>query len=413
MNQNDDIVIKLKKVTKTYKLYPNPKARLFESLHPFGKKYHKPFHALKGINLEVKRGEVLGIVGRNGSGKSTLLKIISGVLAPTSGTVEVKGKVSALLELGSGFNPEFTGMENIYFMGALQGFGPDEMKKKVDDIIDFAEIGEHIDQPVRTYSSGMKARLAFAVSTAIEPEILILDEVLSVGDALFKHRAFLRMDDLIKKNNSAVLFVSHSNQSIIQICSQAIFLNKGEVFERGLPKIVIKEYEKYLYQISIGEDQEKSQWDKQIIEKPKKEIEKYSILEKFICDAHGTKLSQLRFKKEYKILFKIIFNKQYRNIYFGMMIRSIQGKNISGINYPNLVNALNIEKNTEYTIVWKFKNLLIPNKYFIRIDARLIEDEKVVFIEEDFLEFEVPEYRNKQESYPAGFVNLFVDVIHE
>ncbi|HNI27767.1 MAG TPA: ABC transporter ATP-binding protein, partial [Leptospiraceae bacterium] len=177
-----DSVIRVQNLEKIYKLYQSPKYRLIEALHPFGKKFHKDFYALKGVSLSVKKGETLGIIGKNGSGKSTLLKILSGVLTPTSGSVSVQGKVSTLLELGAGFNPELSGMENIFFYGSINGIKRKDMEKFVEPILEFADIGEYIFQPVKSFSSGMFVRLAFAVAVQIEPDILIVDEALAVGD---------------------------------------------------------------------------------------------------------------------------------------------------------------------------------------------------------------------------------------
>lgn len=178
--------IELKNISKVYKLYERPKDRLKESLSPTHKSYHRDHFALAGVNLTVKQGECVGIIGTNGSGKSTLLKIITGVLSPTEGTVEINGKISALLELGAGFNPEYTGLENVYLNGTMMGFTDQEIEAKLDDILTFAEIGDFIHQPVKTYSSGMFARLAFAVAINVEPDILIVDEALSVGDIFFR-----------------------------------------------------------------------------------------------------------------------------------------------------------------------------------------------------------------------------------
>ena len=239
-----DQVIRLADVSKSYKLYNSHKSRLKEALHPFGKKYHRDFFALKNINLEIKRGESVGILGMNGAGKSTLLKAITGVLSPSSGTVDVKGHISALLELGSGFNPEFSGYENVFFYGALMGFTRGQMEEKIDDILEFADIGEFINQPVKTYSSGMKARLAFSVATSIEPDILILDEVLSVGDAFFKAKCTERMHAMINNNNVTVIFVSHDISSVRAICGRCILMEGGKIVEDGATNIVTDLYMK-------------------------------------------------------------------------------------------------------------------------------------------------------------------------
>jgi ABC-type polysaccharide/polyol phosphate transport system ATPase subunit len=224
----NDIAIKVQGLTKIYRLYEDPVDRLKESLHPWRKKYHRDFYALNDINFEIRKGETVGIIGRNGAGKSTLLKILTGVLTPTNGHVQVTGKVMALLELGAGFNPELTGIENIYFNGTLLGLSRSVMDEKLDAILDFADIGEFVHQPVKTYSSGMYVRLAFAVQTAVDPEILIVDEALAVGDVAFTAKCMRRMDQLVKAG-STILFVSHDVFSIRQFCTRALWLEDGQV----------------------------------------------------------------------------------------------------------------------------------------------------------------------------------------
>jgi lipopolysaccharide transport system ATP-binding protein len=232
---NKDIAIKVENLSKVYKLYNAPIDRMKEALHPRKKSYHKEFYALNDVSFEIKRGECVGILGKNGAGKSTILKIITGVLTPTSGQVTVNGKISALLELGAGFNPEYTGMENIYFQGNLMGFDREEMDAKVQKILDFADIGAFIDQPVKNYSSGMFARLAFAVAISVEPDILIVDEALSVGDMFFQAKSMSHMKRLIENDKTTVLFVSHDIASIKAMCSKAVLLENGYVkmFDRA------------------------------------------------------------------------------------------------------------------------------------------------------------------------------------
>ncbi|MFA6550605.1 MAG: ABC transporter ATP-binding protein, partial [Candidatus Gracilibacteria bacterium] len=225
-----DIAIKTENLSKSYKLYKNPIDRLKESLSPFRKKYHHDFFALKNINFEIKKGETIGIVGKNGSGKSTLLKIITKVLTPTEGHVTTKGKISALLELGAGFNPELSGTENIYFNGAIMGYTKEEIDKKLDNIIAFADIGEFIEQPVKTYSSGMFVRLAFAVATNVDPEILIIDEALSVGDMFFQAKCMEKMKKMINKGIT-LMFVSHDTGAIKSVCQKSILLDEGAIID--------------------------------------------------------------------------------------------------------------------------------------------------------------------------------------
>jgi ABC-type polysaccharide/polyol phosphate transport system ATPase subunit len=238
---NNNIAIKVENLTKVYKLYNAPIDRMKEALHPRKKSYHKEFYALNDVSFEIKKGETVGIIGKNGSGKSTLLKIITGVLTPTSGSVTVNGRVSALLELGAGFNPEYTGMENIYFQGNIMGFSREEMDTKIQDIVEFADIGDFIYQPVKNYSSGMFARLAFAVAINVEPDILIVDEALSVGDAKFQNKCMSKIKNM-KDCGLTILFVSHATTQITAICSSAIWLNHGILKAIGLAQDVTSLY---------------------------------------------------------------------------------------------------------------------------------------------------------------------------
>ena len=237
----NNIAIKVDNLTKIYHLYDKPQDRLKEALNPFKKSYHHDFYAINDVSFEIKKGETVGIIGKNGAGKSTLLKMITGVLTPTSGNIEVHGKIASLLELGAGFNPEMTGLENIYLNGTLMGFTHEEMASKVDAILEFADIGEFIHQPVKMYSSGMFARLAFSVAINVEPEILIVDEALSVGDARFQAKCIRRMEDIAQKDVT-ILFVSHDTQSINKFCKEVIWINEGKILERGEPATIIENF---------------------------------------------------------------------------------------------------------------------------------------------------------------------------
>ena len=218
--------IKVSHLTKVYKLYDKPIDRLKESLHPLKKKYHKDFYALSDVDFEIKKGETVGIIGKNGAGKSTLLKIITGVLTPTSGHVHVNGRIASLLELGAGFNPEYTGIENIYLQGTLMGYPHAETEAKMDQILQFADIGDFVHQPVKTYSSGMFARLAFAIAINVEPDILIVDEALAVGDMNFQAKCMTAMDR-IKQKGTTILFVSHDIGSVKSLCVKGIYIKNG------------------------------------------------------------------------------------------------------------------------------------------------------------------------------------------
>ena len=245
MSSNNEYAIQVQDVSKIYKLYDKPIDRLKESLSLTHKNYHKDFFALSDISFNVKKGETVGIIGTNGSGKSTILKIITGVLTPTSGQVRVSGVISALLELGAGFNMDYTGIENIYMNGTMMGFSKKQMDEKLPDILEFADIGNFVYQPVKTYSSGMFVRLAFALSINVEPEILIVDEALSVGDVFFQSKCYRRMEE-IRKNGTTILMVTHDMGSVIKYCDRVVLLNKGHYVAEGAPGKMVDLYKKIL-----------------------------------------------------------------------------------------------------------------------------------------------------------------------
>jgi lipopolysaccharide transport system ATP-binding protein len=259
---SENVVISIQDIKKCFYVYNNPHDRLKQFILPkvrniFGREsvdYYKEFWALKGISFEVKKGETVGLIGKNGSGKSTLLQIICGTLTATSGSIETKGRIAALLELGSGFNPEFTGLENIYLNAAILGLSKEETDRKFDAIAAFADIGEFINQPVKTYSSGMVVRLAFAVQAQVEPDILIVDEALAVGDAKFQAKCFERLRQL-KNNGTSILLVTHSGEQIVTHCDRAILLNEGEKLYQGTPKVAVNKYMDILFGKSQTESQ--------------------------------------------------------------------------------------------------------------------------------------------------------------
>ena len=240
-----EIAVKIENLSKVYKLYHSPSDRLKETFHLFRKTYHEEFYALKDISFDIEKGKTIGIIGQNGAGKSTLLKILTGVLTPSAGRYTVKGTVSSLLELGAGFNPDLTGLENVYFNGAVLGFTQDEMDEKIDKILAFADIGKFIHQKVKMYSSGMFVRLAFSVAVQVDPDLLIVDEALSVGDIRFQQKCYRRMRDF-KNSGKTVLFVTHDQGTVTNFCDYVYWLKDGHVFEQGLPKEVVQKYISYM-----------------------------------------------------------------------------------------------------------------------------------------------------------------------
>ena len=331
----EDITIRINNLYKVYKLYDKPIDRMKESLSFSKKKYGRDHYALKDISFEVRKGETVGIIGRNGSGKSTLLKIITGVLTQSTGNVMVDGKVSALLELGAGFNPEYTGIENIYLNGTMMGYSKDEMDKRLNPIIQFADIGEFINQPVKTYSSGMFARLAFAVAVNVEPEILIVDEALSVGDMRFQIKCMDRMKKMME-GGATVLFVSHDVNAIRRFCTRAIWLNKGLIYAMGDVNKICDEYMDFL---KFGEDY------KQIMKNQEKSIMSgglpgfvpadtiAEIKDFLIEDEYGNSIDEIGI--EQKINLTLIYDVYDENVegpVLGIAVKSIDDDYVCGLN---------------------------------------------------------------------------------
>lgn len=259
--EEDKLAIRVRDLEKVYKLYEKPSDRLVEALGLGRRKRHTEHHALKGVSMDIRQGETIGIIGTNGSGKSTILKIITGVLNPTRGEVKVNGRISALLELGAGFNMEYNGIENIYLNGTMIGFSEKEIDEKLNDILEFADIGEYVHQPVKTYSSGMFVRLAFAVAINIDPEILIVDEALSVGDVFFQAKCYHKFEEF-KQMGKTIVFVSHDLSSISKYCDRVVLLNEGAKLGEGKPKEMIDIYKQVLVgQYVIPESGEESLLD--------------------------------------------------------------------------------------------------------------------------------------------------------
>lgn len=386
----NDVVINVQSVTKYYKLYKEPKERLKEALHPLRKCYHNKHYALNDVNLQVKQGEVLGVIGRNGCGKSTLLKLISGVLKPNSGGVSVKGRVTALLELGAGFNPEFTGNENIHFYAKILGLSDEQIDQKIESIIDFAELGDYLYQPVKTYSSGMKSRLGFAVAAHIDPEILILDEVLAVGDDAFKAKCYRKISEFLEKSKT-VIIVSHSIHTINQLCNRAVLINSGRIIVDGLPKFVTMEYHKILFggkdedgkaskDVKKNNNTKKSikHWDSRLPMTPINMIENETIktTDFLLADNDGRQINVLEIDEQYRFSFTAeLRGYKFEEVLFGVTFVSSKGIHVCGIE-PKSVKKLDDEK---YQLVADFKCVLNEDIYTLIVASRKRAAEVIFF----------------------------------
>ena len=332
------VAISVENVSKVYKMYKKPSERVVDSLRLMPWKKVPEHHALKDVSFDVYKGETIGIIGTNGSGKSTILKIITGVLHPTRGDVKVNGRISALLELGAGFNREYTGLENIYLNGTMIGFSQEEIDAKLQDILDFADIGDFVYQPVKTYSSGMFVRLAFAVAINIEPEILIVDEALAVGDVFFQAKCYRKFDEF-KKMGKTILFVSHDLSSIAKYCDRVVLLNKGDKLGEGNPKQMIDIYK----QVLVGQYEEDKQADRtsdssvlqnisdnpELLEYGSKKAE---ITECFITDEKGRRTNAIIKGSTFIIHMKATFYERVQAPIFAFTIKNAKGTEITGTN---------------------------------------------------------------------------------
>ena len=355
------IAICADQITKIYKLYDKPSDRMKEALGLTRKKLHKEHYALQGVDMTVYQGETVGIIGTNGSGKSTILKIITGVLNPTKGNLTVNGRISALLELGAGFNMEYNGIENIYLNGTMMGFSKKEIDDKLQDILDFADIGDYVYQPCKTYSSGMFVRLAFAVAINIEPEILIVDEALSVGDVFFQAKCYHKFDEF-KKMGKTILFVSHDLSSIAKYCDRVVLLNKGHKLGEGSPKEMIDAYKQVLvgqYEVpeeedSLLEDADINELAAEVSDGKKKArtkgVKKNAELlgvnpdaleygtkaavihDYYVTDKKGTKSSAIIKGEEFTLHFKVKFEEDIPAPIFAFTVKNVRGTEITGTN---------------------------------------------------------------------------------
>lgn len=310
--------ISVKNISKCYKIYPSRNARLKEWLIPFKKKCHEEKWVLRDISFEVGQGEAIGIIGMNGAGKSTLLKIITGTVMPTTGSVKFNGTVSALLELGLGFHPDFTGRQNVYMSGQLLGYTTEEIEQCMQEIEEFAEIGKAIDAPVRTYSSGMQVRLAFSVATMKRPDILIVDEALSVGDAYFQHKSFGRIKEF-QKEGTSLLLVSHDKAAIQAVCDKAILLNAGQIVKTGEPEEIMDFYNAMIGGQNDEEIQQEKADDGHF--KTKSGNGDFVTKQLIMLNSNGTKADVYKVGEKAKLIIDGIANKDIKNLVCGILIK--------------------------------------------------------------------------------------------
>ena len=340
----EENIIEISNLTKSYKMYNSKQARLVETIIPIIKK-HSEFKAIDGLNLNIKKGEILGILGKNGAGKSTLLKIITGVTVPTAGQLKINGKISSLLELGTAFNMELTGEENIYQHAQIMGLSKKEIEAKKKEIIEFADIGEHLSQPVKTYSSGMFARLAFACAINVDPDILIVDEVLSVGDMAFQLKCFKKFEEF-KERGKTILFVTHNIADVMKNCTRTIILQNGKKTFDGDVKEGVELYKKIITgndnktdndtpnnfsKLEEDNDTWKSHFNQNpnLIEYGNKNAE---VIDYGIFDENGSYLYTIDSDKEVVLKSKVRFNKDIDNPIFTMTIKNFNGIEIAGTN---------------------------------------------------------------------------------
>lgn len=375
-----DIAIKVDNVSKIYKLYEKPMDRLKESLGFTKEKKYKEHYALNNVSFDVHKGETVGIIGTNGSGKSTILKIITGVLNPSLGNVEINGRISALLELGAGFNQEYTGIQNVYLNGTMMGFTHEEIDAKLQDILDFADIGDFVNQPVKTYSSGMFVRLAFAVAINIEPEILIVDEALSVGDVFFQSKCYHKFEEF-KQMGKTILFVSHDLGSIGKYCDRVVLLNKGNKMAEGSPKDMIDLYKKVLVnqfggkeeavteeELNKEESQQEGAWKDYLMQNPN--VSDYGekaaeIVDYAIVDNRGLITNNIQKGMDFTVKMKVHFHQDIDEPIFAFTIKDLQGTDVTGTNTMyEKINMGTVEKGMDKVISFT-QNMNLQGKNYL------------------------------------------------
>ena len=381
-----ELAINVEHISKVYKLYRGKVDRLKDALHIGGAKNYQEYHALSDVSFQVKRGETVGLVGTNGAGKSTLLKTITGVLTPSAGQIEVNGKISALLELGAGFNMEYTGLENIYFNGTLLGYTKEQMEERVPKIVEFAGIGDYIHQPVKTYSSGMFARLAFAMAINVEPDILIVDEALSVGDIYFQSKCFKKMDE-IKRNGTTILLVTHDMSSVVKYCDKVVVLNHGKVVKEGNPKEMVDIYKKILvnqYDENATEEEQAKFETKEDTWASKLSLNEENVLygsgkarivDFGFFDVDDQITGMIMKKNTFKIKMKVEFFEDVENPIFAFAVKNARGAEVTGTNTMfERVDLPLAKKGETYVVTFTQRALLQGGEYLMSFGCTGYED---------------------------------------
>lgn len=492
MDNQSETLIKLENVDKRYRIWRNPRARLTgalagrlgrsskipDPLRRMGQRHHakacQEFYALRNISFEVGRGETVGIIGKNGSGKSTTLKIIAGTVKPTSGSVAVRGRVAAMLELTSGFEPDFTGLENVYMSASILGLSEKQTSERLDGILNFADIGNFVERPVKTYSSGMLLRLAFAVHTAVDPEILIVDEALSVGDETFQRKCFARIERL-REQGTTLLFVSHDLSSVVSLTQRAFFFHEGEILTEGKPKKVVEAYQRYCHAsraqlpglvekirqapqapvgkaspsgseyskaapiqleeppreamspgtTSVYEDSESGEgYDANLVSKSRMVYDPIGgeIRNLRLVDSKGDLVNNLARRKTYYFEYEVHIYAQCRDITFAMLIKNLKGMELGGGRVLPWNHFIPEGKPGEvFKVRYAFQTLLMPGIYFLNAGAEGIVDGKRAYIHR-ILDAVVFRVLTEEKLMPTGMVDFLIEptmeklekaVIHE
>lgn len=455
---SSEVSIRVEGLSKSFPVYAKSHHRLMQMLSSKTAKHrwYREFHALRNINFEIRRGETVGIIGRNGSGKSTLLQIICGTLAPSAGSVDVNGRIAALLELGAGFNPEFSGRENVFLNGTVLGLSRQEIEAEYDRIVAFADIGDFINEPVKSYSSGMYIRLAFAVAIHVNPDILVVDEALSVGDEAFQRKCFARIEK-IRDSGATILFVSHSAGNVVELCNKGIMLDRGQMLAIGSPKSVVSRYQKMLYappeialsfrerllqevessstrlgmadQDETGEspatevqseaglinDHAESYFDPGLNPKSTVRFEARGVQ---IEDPHletlsGRRVNVVKAGAEFLYVYMAHFESTVASVRFGMLIKTVSGVELGGCISSTQMDAIEtVDSGSLVRVSFRFRCLLAPGTYFMNAGIRGRIEEEETFLDRilDATLFRVVEDSGR---LATGFVDFQVQPYYE